>query len=269
VIDHLRSLYNGALFHVGQRVRSRHVLAAVERLVPASGRVLDAGAGGGGFSLAVARRHPALEVEGIELDPRKVAAGEAAARRLGLANLRFAAGDITRLGRPERYDLAFSVDVLEHVEDDAAAFRSLAESLRPGGVLVLHVPRDHPRRFFRALDDHHQDDHVRDGYAPAALAAALRAAGFEDVSIRHTFGTAGELAWEVMQLVRRGRPSRPRELAGVALSPLLALLCELDFRLGGGARGNGLLVEARRPRAAAGGRQAGGGAVSAAAAASA
>jgi SAM-dependent methyltransferase len=247
VIHALRSIYNRALFHVGHRIRSRHVLAAVARHAPASGRVLDAGAGGGSYSLTVARRYPHLEVEGIELEPLKVAQCETVGRTLGLGNVRFRVGDITRIGQSGCYDLVISVDVLEHVSDDAAAFRSIAEALRPGGLALLHVPRANPRRFFSALGEYHQHDHVRDGYEPAALSDALRTAGFAEVTVRRTFGAAGELAWEVMQLVRSGSPSRPRELLGVLVSPFLALLCELDFWVGGGGQGNGLLVIARRP----------------------
>lgn len=245
----LRNLYNGALFHVGQRVRSRHVLAAVSRFAPSSGRVLDAGSGGGGLALTIARMHPSLLVDGIELAPDKVTQCEAEARGRGLENLRFAIGDLTAIGRTSEYDLVYSVDVLEHVPDDQAAMRSIAAALRPGGIALIHVPRAHPRRFFAALEDHHQDDHVRDGYDPEDLRARLTAAGLAEVAIDRTFGPAGELAWELAQLLRGSRPSRVRELALVAVAPFLALLCELDFRLGGGSSGNGLLARGRRPAA--------------------
>jgi 2-polyprenyl-3-methyl-5-hydroxy-6-metoxy-1,4-benzoquinol methylase len=251
LIQVLRSIKNRALFHVGRRIRSRHVLAQVRRHAPAGGRVLDAGAGGGAYTMAMARRFSHLEIEGVELDPDKVAACEAERRAEGLANARFEVGDITRIGRPDRYDLIVSVDVLEHVEDDAAAFRSLLEAMRPGGLLLLHVPRANPRRFLRVFEEHHQDDHVREGYEPGQLAEALVAAGFDEVIVDRTFGTSGELAWEVMHLVRRGRPSRLWESIGILVSPLLVLLCELDFWLGGGKEGNGLLVRARRPAVAA------------------
>lgn len=249
MFTYLRNLYHEAFFHVGQRVRNRHLLAALARHAPPAGRILDAGSGGGRLALAVAAGHPQMWVDGIELAPTKVTQSEAEAAAQGLKNVRFAVGDLTAIGRAGEYDLIYSVDVLEHVPDDGAAMRSIAAALRPGGVALIHVPRAHPRRFFPALEDHHQDDHVRDGYDPAELAARLAAAGLTVVSIDRTFGPAGELAWELAQLLRRGHPSRARELAGVALSPFLALLCELDFRLGGGPEGNGLLVVARRPAA--------------------
>jgi len=226
-------------------------MAAVTRHAPPAGRILDAGSGGGRLALAVAAGNPELRVDGIELAAEKVTQSEAAAVARGLRNVRFTVGDLTAIGRDGEYDLIYSVDVLEHVPDDGAAMRSIAAALRPGGIALIHVPRAHPRRFFTVLEDHHQDDHVRDGYEPAELAARLTAAGLAEVSIGRTFGPAGELAWELAELLRQGNPSRGRELAGVVLSPFLALLCELDFRLGGGPEGNGLLVVARRPAAGA------------------
>ncbi len=246
-----RALYNRSLFHVGRRVRTRHVLAAVRASAPKSGRILDAGCGNGELTFLLARRYPHLEVEGLELEPEKVARGEASARRLGLRNLRFRAGDVTRIDRRGHYDLVLSVDVLEHVKDDEAAIGLLADCLRPGGLLVLHTPRSSPRRFFAAFHDHHQADHVRDGYEPEMLANRLGAAGFDPITVRRTFGAPGELAWEIMHWIHRDPKTRARDLAGVALSPLLLLLCELDYRLGGGAKGNGLLVLARRAPVAA------------------
>ena len=242
----LRSLYHRSHFHAGHRVRARHVLALVDQHAPRDGRVLDAGSGGGRYTFAIARRYPQLEVEGIELDPSKVAECEARSRAEGRSNLRFRVGDITAIGRAGHYDLALSVDVLEHIADDQAAFLSLAQALRPGGILLLHVPHAEPRRFFKSLRDHHQDDHVREGYEPAALAGRLRAVGFDTVHVRSTFGPAGELAWEIMHLARRPPTSRSREIGGALFSPLAALLCELDFILGAGPRGNGILVLARR-----------------------
>ena len=243
----LRSAYHRSLFHAGHRVRARHMLAAVADHAPEGGRVLDAGSGGGSYSFAIARRFPHLQVEGMELDPHKVAECEAKCQAEGRGNLHFLVGDITRIGRHAHYDLALSVDVMEHIPDDEAAFRSLAEALRPGGVLLLHVPYSEPRRFLASLREHHQDDHVRDGYEPLVLATRLEQAGFEAVEVQRTFGAAGELAWEVMHLARRPPATRLRHMVGVFLSPLAALLCELDFLLGGGTRGNGILARARRP----------------------
>jgi SAM-dependent methyltransferase len=49
--------------------------------------------------------------------------------------------DVQRLTYPdESFDLCTSTEVLEHVPDDAAAFRELRRVLKPGGALVFIVP---------------------------------------------------------------------------------------------------------------------------------
>lgn len=87
--------------------------------------------------------------------------------------------DGPRLPYPDAaFDLIVVVDLLEHVDDDAALARELARCLRPGGRLVLNVP--HVRR--RALlppvrhalgltDEWH--GHLRPGYTVASLRALL------------------------------------------------------------------------------------------------
>ena len=37
-------------------------------------------------------------------------------------------------------DFAYSLNVLEHIDDDVAAIRALARTLRPGGRLLIYVP---------------------------------------------------------------------------------------------------------------------------------
>ncbi|MGD8395785.1 MAG: class I SAM-dependent methyltransferase [Candidatus Eiseniibacteriota bacterium] len=246
----LQRLYNKALFHVGQRIRTGHVLKVIQELVaatPGEPRVLDAGAGGGGISLAIAASERRCRVEAIELVAEKVEAARAQARARGLSNVDFSTGDVTWLDRPGRYDLVISVDVLEHIENDAAALSSVCEALVPGGRLVLHVPRAAPRRFLPCLENYQQDDHVRDGYTLEALCTRLTAAGLRVCSISGTFGAAGELAWELMQIGLRWR-ERPGELLRIACWPMLRLLCAVDIAGHGRRNGNGLLVVAERPR---------------------
>jgi SAM-dependent methyltransferase len=46
---------------------------------------------------------------------------------------------------PQRYDLVFSCDTIEHVPDAAAFFRNIYGVLKPGGVAFLTYPNEHPR----------------------------------------------------------------------------------------------------------------------------
>jgi len=85
------------------------------------------------------------------------------------------------VGKPEdfrqleaQFDTVVSVNMLEHIEDDAAALQSLGSALEPGGRLVLFVPNDPGA--YGTLDK--SLGHFR-RYTPEGLAALLATNGFE------------------------------------------------------------------------------------------
>ena len=80
----------------------------------------------------------------------------------------------------ERWDLAFLLDVLEHLHDDVAALRQIRSALRPGGFLIVTTPA--LERFRTPIDD--MSHHVR-RYSRADLATRAAAAGFELVTSRY------------------------------------------------------------------------------------
>lgn len=62
----------------------------------------------------------------------------------GYPNMRFAVADATTTAfthfASQAIDTVFSLNVFEHIEDDAAAVRNAASVLQPGGHLILVVP---------------------------------------------------------------------------------------------------------------------------------
>jgi SAM-dependent methyltransferase len=105
------------------------------RLAPGA-RLLDAGCGTGGMLLGIARRYPALDAQGVELDPH---AARLAQQRSGRPVL---TGSIEELpNETASLDVLVSLDVLCHagvsVEGSLAEF---ARCLKPGGHLLLNLP---------------------------------------------------------------------------------------------------------------------------------
>jgi SAM-dependent methyltransferase len=103
-------------------------------------RVLDAGCGEGGVAMAIAARHPAIRVEGVEA----AAANVEIARMLNrFANAGFHEGlaeEVHQLFPAGSFDLAYSFAVLEHVRDVEGTIRSITTVLRPGGRFCFVVP---------------------------------------------------------------------------------------------------------------------------------
>ena len=106
-----------------------YLLGLIRAAAPAHGTILDFGAGSGTFALPVA----ALGRRVICIEPddhlRQVLASKGMRTHASLAELVAA-----------QYDYAYSLNVLEHIEDDGQALRELHRVLKPGAPLLLYVP---------------------------------------------------------------------------------------------------------------------------------
>ncbi len=103
--------------------------------VPAGARLLDLGCGAGIAAEAFARR--GFDVLGVDASAEAIAAGEAhaAGRGLTLAYRCGAGEDLVAEGLV--FDAVCALEVIEHVEDQAAFMALLAALVRPGGMVFV------------------------------------------------------------------------------------------------------------------------------------
>jgi len=129
-----RSEYDYAVF---EYLRSGKVIQAMERAGKRlSGRVLDAGCGGGGTAVSLAEE--ASFAVGLDLDACFLGSGTRLVREKGVRNAAFVQGDGARLPfRGAAFDVVFSHSVIEHVSSAQAYLQECHRVLRPGGVLYL------------------------------------------------------------------------------------------------------------------------------------
>jgi SAM-dependent methyltransferase len=204
-------------------------------------RVLDAGCGDGLLTLSLARRHANWALLGVDLraDLLNGARERAAARSLG--NVRFQPADLTKPLPEGDFDAVLSLEALEEIPNDAAALRSLAGALRPGGLLALQVPEKDWRPVLPGSSRTWREE-VRHGYGREEIAAEVRAAGLAPVELRPTYRSLAAVAQEVRDRIKDS-PLPVRLLA----FPFLALAVRLE-RLGlTWGRPSATLVLARRP----------------------
>ena len=132
-------------------------------------RVLDFGAGAGTYARML--RDTGITAECLEPD----ATLQVAIRSSGLTAVPND-DDVP----DESYDLVYSLNVFEHIEDDASAARTVFAKLRPGGILLLYVPAF--MLLFSSMDT--KVGHFR-RYRKKPLVDMLQRAGFDVCSARY------------------------------------------------------------------------------------
>ena len=140
------------------KILRQRFLEEIGQYLPASGKVLDVGSGFGLFGNYYARRLPGIELEGFDLNAKRVAEANKVASRLGLTNAQFSVGDAAAFSsRGARYSAIYVLDVVHHVPPEAvpALLTALRDSLLPGGVLIvkdLDTTPAYKRVFSHVLD---------------------------------------------------------------------------------------------------------------------
>lgn len=153
-------------WHWWYRVRRDILDQQLARLAldPARARILDVGCGTGGAALTLARHGRAVALDRSPASFRlamdcpythRVVASAA-------APLPFSDGS---------FDVVCALDILEHLDDDAAAARELARVCKPGGTVIAFVPA------FSFLWGYNDDySHHKRRYVKSELAALLAGA---------------------------------------------------------------------------------------------
>ncbi len=152
---------------------------------PKSGHVLDFGAGIGTFSAPVAKL--GLQVTCVEYDDGQ----RSKIKELhGLASVK----RIESVADAS-IDYVFTLNVLEHIEDDVKALKQLYRVLKPGGRLYVFVPAF--QLLYSEFD--RRIGHYR-RYHKAGLVQAVAKADFQDIEARYydSLGFAAALAYKLV-----------------------------------------------------------------------
>jgi SAM-dependent methyltransferase len=115
--------------------RLAHLLQALGGLPIPVRRVISIGSGSGLHERVLARLFPAASVIGLDL--------RAPSPAVEPRNLTFHTGDLLDpafLRGVSPADFVFSIECIEHIEQDSAVMTSVARLVRPGGVLYVQVP---------------------------------------------------------------------------------------------------------------------------------
>jgi SAM-dependent methyltransferase len=224
--------------------RNAVIVWAMRRHFPDVRSFLEVGCGTGYVLRALTDAFPNAHVHAVDLYPQGL---EFARARVASANV--AQADARSLPYAEVFDVVGAFDVVEHIDDDIGALRSLARAVRPGGGVILTVPQ-HPF-LWSSFDvaSHHQRRYRR-----TELEQKVRDVGL-DVELSTSFVS---LLLPLMAAARLSRQNQPRSIAEELRNPpsaerAMSAACRFELALvrrgvrfpAGGSR----LIVARRPPA--------------------
>ncbi len=165
---------------------------------PKDASVIDAGAGFGQYTSWLNSKRPAYSITAVDVKDEQVADCNQYFSKIGASNVKFMVADLTQFYKDNSFDLALSVDVMEHIEDDRGVFRNIHRSLKDGGMLLISTPSDQG-----GSDVHGEgessfiEEHVRDGYNIDEIIEKLKTAGFNKVEARYSYGAPGKISWRL------------------------------------------------------------------------
>lgn len=173
--DTLREMQSRHFWYQG---RHRFLLSAVGRIIATLRRerrelgAIDLGAGCGAWIAYLQARRPQWFSK-LALGDSSIRALDFAAASVSPETRRYQI-DLLQLPWRSRWDVAFLLDVLEHIPDDVEVMRQIRESLRPGGFLFVTTPA---LECFRSYNDE-MARHLR-RYSRRGLSRLADASGFE------------------------------------------------------------------------------------------
>jgi SAM-dependent methyltransferase len=191
--------------HWWYRARREVLADLIRREVrpPPDANILEIGCGTG-HNLAMLAEFG--HVDGLELDAEARALSE---KRLGRKVMSAPLPELA--GVPEHYyDLVGAFDVIEHIEDDAAALASIATRLKPAGKFVMAVPAHQWMWSAHDVVNHHKRR-----YSKRALRRLIDASPMRLVKI----GYFNSLLFPLAVAERAASKLRGKDSAGVKLPP--------------------------------------------------
>ena len=159
-----------------------YLLSLVETHADRTAKILDFGAGIGTFAQRLSAR--GYDVACVEPDEKQGAVIEVE----GLTNRR-AVSDYDE----RQFDLVYSFNVFEHIDDHVGAMKEIQRVLRPGGRLLAYVPA--LAYLFTSMDA--KVGHIR-RYTRNSLTSAMREAQFtvEEARYADVVGVPATLAYK-------------------------------------------------------------------------
>jgi 2-polyprenyl-3-methyl-5-hydroxy-6-metoxy-1,4-benzoquinol methylase len=182
-------------------LRAWHVHNELKKWAAGKGdqvNILDAGAGFGQHTFFLSGMNSKWNILAVDVKQEQVEDCNRFFSAINRKNVKFEVADLTRFEASNQYDLALSVDVMEHILEDVLVFKNICSALKPGGMLLISTPSDQGGSDVQGDGEtSFIEEHVRDGYNIKEIEQKILSAGFSKVEARYSYGTPGKISWRL------------------------------------------------------------------------
>lgn len=208
-------------------------------------KILDLGCGYGEYAFALARAYDDKKIIAIDPDMERIETINSVNQKLGLGNFTAKNKYLNQI-EDDNFDLIYSIDVFEHIEEDQMPFQDAYKRLKKGGYLMIKIPNKTQNTILpeELFEEHHEwleEEHIGQVYDLSALEERFKKEGFSILHSSETDGIFSRLAWEISYLAKK---------LGLAFHlmflPISKLLIHLDRLVHNGKNGNSIHVLAQK-----------------------
>lgn len=111
--------------------------AELKLMLENKAKVLDVGAGAGGWSIRLGERFQTSSFLGIDPDQRAIARGVQRVNSMGLRNVRLQVGDAQSIGGSREFNVVYLGEVLSLISSKRQALMACKRVLKKGGFIVI------------------------------------------------------------------------------------------------------------------------------------
>lgn len=182
------------------RDRARRYRRLIEPLLAIGARdVLEIGAGSGALMLEMSEALPGAELLGVE---------PASAGDIALSDrVRLRRGDISAVPDIQAFDVAITVNVIEHTTDPVSFLLEISQRLRPGGEIIVICPDGDTPNVELLFTDHIHS------LSSAAMQQIAHAAGLSITGSGPAGANIGDFRYYVLRSGRQAPPHLASDLA--------------------------------------------------------
>ncbi len=222
-------------------LRSLYLRKAIKKYASKDSIILDAGCDTGRDVIYLSAKYPDFFILGIDINADAISEAKERLAKANLANASFDIMSILEMPYEDKFDIIYSIEVLEHIYDYKTCINNFKKALKANGKLIIHVPCPNQKRHFKRFRKMLYSGHIHDGINAENLISTLEANHLKVLEIKYTSGWFGSLGWEIFEIIR------PRTLLKRILFPIILLMFYADVFFPKTA-GNNIMIIAEKQK---------------------